>query len=132
MAEKSKMLRGRESKPRGRNGGRRSTVSEDDRKEQANVWLPRWLNKALRDLVPVGADRNNLFAGWTRAYVIANGESDRLLVPSSLTGELLDYLEATGAPLELINKLESVIVVRDSDEVKLEQRVKVGDSYIMG
>jgi hypothetical protein len=132
MPKKLKALPGKEFKPRGRNGGRRATVSEDDRKEQANVKLPRWLNKALRNLVPVATDRNNLFAAWARAYVVANGESDRLLAQSSVAGELLNYLEASDAPLELINKLESVIVTRDSDEVRLEQGVKVGDSYIVG
>ena len=132
MTEKSKALLGRESKPRGRNGGRRSTVSEDDRKEQANVWLPKWVNKALRDLVPVATERNNLFTAWARAYLVSNGESDRLLAQSSTATKLMAYLEATNASQELMDELEALMVVRDSDEIRMEEGVaRVKDSYIV-
>jgi hypothetical protein len=43
---------------------------------------------------------------------------------------LLDYLEATDAPEELRDKLESLMAARDSDEVRIaEGVVRVGDSY---
>lgn len=82
--------------------------------------------------MPVAADRSNLILSWVRTYVVANGESDRLLAQSSVAGEILNYLEAADAPQELIDKLESVIVARLSDEVKItEGVVQVGDSYIL-
>ena len=135
MTKNSKTLPSKESKPRGLNGGRKPTVSEDDRKEQANLWLPRWLNRALRELVPVGADRNNLLAGWVRAYVISGGETDRLLAQSPLSLRLLNYLEAIGTPdaEDYAEELLSLIVARESDEAKLVDGVikLKGDSYIV-
>lgn len=74
MVKPTKTLQGKTSKPRGRNGGRKSTLSEDNRKEQANVWLPRGLNKKLRDLVPEGVDRNALFAEWVASYLADKGD----------------------------------------------------------
>ena len=123
MKKKLEELPSKKSKPRGLNGGRKQAVSEEDRKEQANLWLPRWLNRALRELVPVGADRNNLLAGWVRAYVISGDETDRLLAQSPLAVELLTYLEATDAPEHLRDRLESLIVQRASDEVKIADGV---------
>lgn len=119
MPKKAKALPSKESKPRGRNGGRPKTVSEEERKEQANVKLPAWVNKALKTLVPVASDRNALFTCWARAYVIDNGESDRLLAQSPLALELLTYLEATDAPEHLRDRLELLTVQRVSDEVKI-------------
>ena len=58
-----------------------------------------------------------------RAYTIAGGESDRLLAQSPLAAELLAYLEATDAPEHLRDRLESLIVQRDSDEVKIGEGV---------
>lgn len=69
MTKSTEPIQGKTPKPRGRNGGRKSTVSEDDRKEQANVWLPRGLNRELRALVPEGSDRNTLFAEWVTKYL---------------------------------------------------------------
>jgi hypothetical protein len=79
-------------------------------------------------LIPVAADRSNLILSWVRAYTVAGGEGDRLLVQSPLATELLTYLEVTGAPEDLRDRLESLIVQRVSDEAKLEQGVKVKDS----
>ena len=118
-------------KPRGLKGGR-TPLPEDEKKEIAYIHLPRWLLAAFKELVPLGRDRSNLILSWVRAYVVANGESDRLLAQSSVAGEILSYLEASQAPQELIDKLESVIVARLSDEVKItEGVVQVGDSYIL-
>lgn len=105
-------------KPRGRNGGRISLLPEDKR-ELAQFYLPRWLLEAFKELMPVSGDRSNLILSWVRAYVVANGESDRLLAQSSLAAELFTYLEATDAPEELRDRLESLMVQRASDEVKI-------------
>lgn len=132
MSKRSKALPSKEPKPRGRNGGRPKTVSEEQAKEQANVKLPAWVNKALKTLVPVASDRNALFTSWVRAYVVAGGESDRLLAQSPLAIELLTYLEATDAPEHLRDRLESLIVQRVSDEVKITEGVtQVGESFIV-
>jgi hypothetical protein len=45
-----------------------------------------------------------------RAYVVAGGESDRLLAQSPLATELLAYLEATDAPEDLHDRLKSLIL----------------------
>jgi hypothetical protein len=69
---------------------------------------------------------------WVRAYPMARGETDRLLAQSPLAAELLTYLEATDAPEHLRDRLESLIVQRASDEVKIaEGVVQVGDSLIV-
>lgn len=110
-------------KPRGRSGGRPRTVPETEQKVQSNIKLPRWIDEALRVLVPLAPDRNKLFADWARAYVISNGESDRLLAQSPVAAELAAYLARIDAPQELRDKLESLIVVRVSDEVKIAEGV---------
>lgn len=132
MTKSLKPLASKESKKaRGRNGGRVSLPPEEKR-ELAQFYLPRWLLEAFKELIPVAGDRSNLILRWVRAYVVANGESDRLLAQSSVAGEILNYLEASEAPQELIDKLESVIVARLCDEVKITEGVlQVGDSYIL-
>jgi hypothetical protein len=114
-------------KPRGRNGGR-IPLSPKDKRELAYFYLPHALLEAFKLLIPVAADRSNLILSWVRAYTVAGGEGDRLLVQSPLATELLTYLEVTGAPEDLRDRLESLIVQRVSDEAKLEQGVKVKDS----
>ena len=70
-----------------------------------------------------------------RAYVVANGESDRLLTQSPLSLRLLNYLEATGTPVAegLTEELFSLIVARESDEARLDnEAIKLrGNSYII-
>lgn len=120
-----------EKKPRGRSGGR-VPLPEEQKAETLYTSLPRWLLEAFKQLVPRGIDRSKLIIGWVRAYVVAGGESDRLLAQSPLAVELLNYLEATDAPEELRDKLESLMVARASDEVKIaEGIVQVGDSYVV-
>ena len=75
--------------------------------------------KGFRKLVPAAADRNKLYTQWMRAYIIAGGETDRLLAQSPLAAKLLTYLEATDAPGELRDQLESLIVQQASDKVKI-------------
>jgi len=69
---------------------------------------------------------------WVRAYPIARGETDRLLAQSPLATELLTYLEATDAPEHLRDRLESLIMQRASDEVKIADGVtQVGESSVV-
>lgn len=69
---------------------------------------------------------------WVRAYPMARGETDRLLAQSPLAAELLAYLEATDAPEHLRDQLESLIVQRASDEVKITEGVtQVGESFVI-
>ena len=78
--------------------------------------------EGFRKLVPAAADRKRLYTQWVRAYVVAGGETDRLLAQSPLSLRLLNYLEATGTPEaeDLAEELLSLIVTRESDEAKLE------------
>lgn len=118
-------------KPRGRNGGR-IPLSPEEKRELAYFYLPRWLLEAFKALIPVAADRSNLILSWVRAYVIAGGESDRLLMQSSVAIEVLNYLETSDAPQELIDKVESAIVARVFDDVRIIDGVTaIGDSYIV-
>lgn len=132
MTKSLKPTASKESKkPRGRKGGRVALPPEEKR-ELGYFYLPRWLLEAFKILVPAATDRSNLILSWVRAYVVANGESDRLLAQSSVAGEILSYLETTEAPQELIDKLESAIVVRASDDVKIaEGVVQVGESFVV-
>jgi hypothetical protein len=85
--------------------------------------INNWLNDICACETPliidtiVSFDRNKLVIGWVRAYAINWDESNRLLVQSSVAGEVFSYLDSTDAPQELIDKLE--------------QGVKVGNSYII-
>ncbi|MEG4251083.1 hypothetical protein [Microcoleus sp. Pol10D4] len=132
MTKPSKLLTSKESKtPRGRKGGR-TPLPEAEKRELAQFYLPRWLLAAFKELIPVAADRSNLVTKWVRAYAISNGESDRLLAQSPIASEVLEYLEATSAPQELIDKLESLIVTRASDEERIDKGVtKAGNSWIV-
>lgn len=107
-------------------------MPEDEKAETFYVSLPRWLLAAFKALVPRGIDRSKLIISWVRAYTIAGGESDRLLMQSSVAVEVLGYLEATNAPQELIDKVESAIVARVFDDVKIAEGVtQVGESFIV-
>lgn len=118
-------------KPRGLNGGR-VALPEDEKRVQSPLYLSRWLLEAFKKLVPEAKDRSNLIVGWVRAYVIAGGESDRLLMQSSVAIEVLHHLESTDAPQELIDKVESAIVARVFDDAKIGEGVsQVGESFIV-
>lgn len=134
MKNSSDALTGKGStkkRPRGRSGGR-VPLPKEEKAETLYTSLPRWLLEAFKKLVPRGIDRSKLIISWVRAYTIANGESDRLLAQSPLAAELMAYLEATDAPEHLRDRLESLIVQRVSDEVKIaEGVVQVGESFIV-
>lgn len=119
-------------KPRGRSGGRKP-LPATEKATQANIYLPAILLEDWQNLVPSATDRSKLAASWVRAYVISGGESDRLLAQSPVAAELAAYLEATNAPQELQDKLESLVVARLSDEVKLADGVvkTKGGAYII-
>lgn len=117
---------------RGKSGGRKPVYSETTKPTQANLYLPAGELDAFCELVPATADRNKLVTQWVRGYLTANGETDRLLAQSPTALKLLAYLEATDAPEELRDELESLIVQRASDEVKIaEGVVQVGGSFIV-
>jgi hypothetical protein len=118
---------------RGRSGGRKPIHSEQSKPTQSNLYLPAGEFKAFCELVPATADRNKLVAQWVRAYTISGGESDRLLAQSPLSAKLTTYLEATDAPQELRDELESLMVARASDEVRIAEGVLVtkGGSYVV-
>lgn len=122
MTKNLKLSTDKSSKPRGRSGGRNSLPPEE-KKQQIIFYLPAWLLAGFKNLIPLQADRNFLFKSWVHAYIIAGGESDRLLAQSPVAAELAAYLEATDAPQELRDKLESLVVARLSDEVKLADGV---------
>ena len=135
MTKSLEPLASKESKkPRGRKGGR-TPLPEGEKKEIAHIHLPRWLLAAFKELVPLGRDRSNLILSWVRAYVVANGESDRLLIQSPLSLRLLNYLEATCTPEaeDLAEELLSLIVTRESDVAKLDNGAieLKGNSYII-
>ena len=114
-------------------GGRREGSGRP--KKPAGATKIQWwvypTEKELEDFKAVGGTAEQVI-NWIRAYPMARGETDRLLAQSPLAAELLTYLEATDAPQELRDRLESVIVARVSDEAKIDQGVvKVGDSYIL-
>ena len=74
MAKSTDTIQDKAPKPRGRNGGRKPAAHPDAVKEQANVWLPKGLNRELRALIPEGSDRNALFAEWVAEYLATIGD----------------------------------------------------------
>lgn len=118
--------------PRGRNGGRPPKYTANNQPVQTNLYIPASDFENFCELVPETAARNELATGWVRGYVTARGETDRLLAQSPTALKLLACLEATDAPEELRDELESLIVRRDSDEVKIAEGVaQVGESFIV-
>jgi len=113
--------------PKTNHGGRRKGAGtkpkpEQDKKVQTNLHVSLWIWDIFLALVPKSGDRSLLIEKWIRAYVIS-GESDRLLSESPLAIEILNYLEANDAPEELVKELESLLVARASDEVRIESGV---------
>ncbi len=110
---------------RGRNGGRPPKYTANNQPVQTNLYIPASDFENFCELVPETAARNELATGWVRAYTIARGETDRLLAQSPLSLRLLNYLEAIGTPEaeDYAEELLSLIVVRESDEAKLEDGV---------
>jgi hypothetical protein len=65
---------------------------------------------------------------WVRAYMIARGETDRLLAQSPLATELLTYLESTDAPGHLRDQVKYLIMQRESDGVKIVNGINKTES----
>lgn len=124
MTKNLKASTAKTPKPRGRNGGRKRLPPEE-KAVQSNIYLPGALNDDLQKLVPLASDRNKLVTRWVRAYLISNGESDRLLAQSPTVAKVLSYLEETEAPQELRDEVESLIVNRDMGELKIERNYYV-------
>ncbi|MEZ2278070.1 MAG: hypothetical protein ACBR12_14285 [Microcoleus sp.] len=116
----------------GSRGGGRKAKHEDEKSIKATFQINNGAWKYFCALVNEPAERHRLIQNWIRIYSIAGGESDRLLAQSPLAVELLNYLEVADVPEELRDKLESLIVARDSDEVKIAEGVaRIGDSYVV-
>lgn len=117
--------------PRGRNGGRKPIVP-NRKPTQANIQVPLEELQAFKAVALTAAERNQLVCQWMRAYTIAGGESDRLLAQSPTIGKVLNYLEATNAPDELIDEVFTLIVRHTYDELKIDKGIaKIGDSFII-
>ena len=115
-----------------RSGSGRKPIGEHNKSIRATFQVNSGAWKYFCSLAPDPAVRHKLIESWVSVYSIAGGESDRLLAQSPLAAELLNYLEATDAPEELRDKLESLIVARDSDEVKITDGVvQVGNSFVV-
>ena len=102
------------------------------RKTKTNLLIEETAWQQLCRIVPNSTERNNLATKWTRAY-ISDPDCDRLLSQAPLANKLLNYLEATNAPQELIEELESLLSARASDEVRIEARgteIKDGGGWI--
>lgn len=101
---------------------------------QLIFYFPAWLLEAFKALVPQQRDRNNLAIDWVRAYVVACGESDRLFAQSPILLKAIHWIESQPEPDEaLLGELQSLLVERASDEVKIEDGVTKtkGGAYIV-
>ena len=117
----------------GSHGGGRKRKHEDEKSIKATFQINNGVWKYFCSLVCEPAKRHKLIQGWIQIYSIAGGESDRLLAQSPLAVKLLAYLETTDAPEDLRDRLESLIVYRASDEVRMESGVTrtKGGAYII-
>jgi hypothetical protein len=136
MSENLQSPVSKEKKPRGgsRTGAGRKPLPTHQKKEQFNVSLPPGDAIALKILIPSATERNELIKKWVRAYVINHGESDRLLAQSPLAAELLTYLETQSTPEaeSLAEKLQSLVVTRELDELRVEGAIELpSGAYII-
>ena len=132
MTNNLEPIRGKHRSGGSRKNAGRKPMPASEKPINIDGYVATEIIEGFRKLVPAAADRNKLYTQWVRAYVVAGGESDRLLAQSSVAGEILNYLEASEAPQHLIDKLESAIVTRLCDEVKITKGVvQVGDSYVL-
>lgn len=104
------------------------------RKTKTNLLIEETAWQQLCRIVPNSTERNNLATKWTRAYIsdpdcdTANATlRERLLSQAPLAIKLLNHLEATNAPEELIEELESLLIARASDEVRIESGFEIPD-----
>ena len=119
MTDNLEPIRGKHRGGGSRKNAGRKPMPASEKPINIDGYVATEIIEGFRKLVPAAADRNRLYTQWMRAYVVAGGESDRLLAQSPLAAKLLTYLEATDAPEELRDRLESLIMQRASDEVKI-------------
>ena len=135
MTDNLKPIRGKHRGGGSRKNAGRKPMPASKKPINIDGYVATEIIEGFRKLIPVAADRNKLYTQWMRAYVVANGESDRLLTQSPLSLRLLNYLEMIGTPEseDLAEELLSLIVARESDEAKLNNGVikLKGNSYII-
>ena len=119
MTDNLEPIRGKHRGGGSRKNAGRKPMPASEKPINIDGYVATEIIEEFRKLVPAAADRNKLYTQWMRSYVIAGGETDRLLAQSPLAAELLAYLETTDAPEHLRDRLESLIVQRASDEVKI-------------
>ncbi len=100
-----------------RTGAGRKQLPENEKSVRATFQINNGIWKYFCSQICDPAERHRLIGDWIRTYMIAGGESDRLLAQSPLATELLAYLESTDAPKSLRDRLESLIAQQASDEV---------------
>lgn len=102
-----------------RKGAGNKPKPSQERKIQTNLCVQMWVWDIFVRLILKSRDRSILVEKWIRAYAISK-DSDLLLSQAPLAIKLLNHLEATKAPEELIEELKSLLVARASDEVRME------------
>lgn len=114
-------------------GAGRKSLPTHQKKEQFNVSLPPGDAIALKILIPSASERNDLIKEWVRAYLVARGKSDRLFAQSPTLLKAIRWIESQPEPdEELLDELHSLLVTRESDEMKIADGVtQVGDSLIV-
>lgn len=118
MTDNVEPLHGKHRGGRRKNSGRKP-LPPNQKPTNIHGYVATEVVKAFRESVPLAAERNKLYTQWMRAYMIADGDRDRLLAQSPLAAELLTYLKATDAPEHLRDWLESLIVQQESGDVKV-------------
>lgn len=119
MTDNLELMRGKHRGGGSRKNAGRKPMPASEKPINIDGYVATEIIEGFRKSVPAAADRNRLYTQWMRAYVIAGGKTDRLLAQSLLAAELLRHLEVTDAPEELRDRLESLMVQRVSDEVKI-------------
>lgn len=112
-----------------REGSGRPRFPDTERKIQWWIYLKQ---SELAAFEAIGGTRKQV-ADWIRCYPMARGETDRLLAQAPITGRLLNFLEGLGTPDSeaLAEELFGLIVNRDSDEIRIIEGEKAGDSWIV-
>ena len=135
MTDNLELIRGKHRGGGSRKNAGRKPMPASEKPINIDGYVATEIIEGFRKLVPAAADRNKLYTQWVQAYVVANGESDRLLTQSPLSLRLLNYLEMIGTPEseDLAEELLSLIVARESDEARLDNGAinPKGDSYII-
>ena len=112
-----------------RKGSGRPKSPDTERKIQWWIYLKQ---SELAAFEAIGGTRKQV-ADWIRCYPMARSETDRLLAQASIASRLLNFLEGLGTPESeaLTEELFGLIVNRNSDEVRVLEGEKAGDSWIV-